>query len=81
MCQSSHHLRTILATKTTLNAKINGAKGEIPDITNLTTSSSLNAKTDEAKGEILNITNLVTTSSLTVVENEIPIANNVVKKN
>ena len=35
---------TNLATKTTLNAKINEAKGEIPSIPNLATTAALNAK-------------------------------------
>ena len=47
-----------LATNTTLNAKINEVKNEIPIVTNLVTYPSLNAKINEAKGEKLSITNL-----------------------
>ena len=49
---------TNLATKTTLNAKINEVKGEIPNITNLATNAFLNAKISEVSGKIPNITNL-----------------------
>ena len=71
---------TNLATKTTLNAKINAVKGEIPNITNLATNASFNAKINEVKGEIPNITNLATTSALTAAENKIPSVSNLVKK-
>ena len=42
-----------LATNTTLNAKINEVKGEIPGITNLAAASALNAKINEVKGKDL----------------------------
>ena len=35
-----------LASNTTLNAKVNEVKNEVPSITNLATKSSLNAKTN-----------------------------------
>ena len=44
-----------LATKTTLNAKINEAKGLIPNMTNVAANASVNAKTNEVEGEIPNI--------------------------
>ena len=72
---------TNLATKTTLNAKINDVKSERPNITNLATNASLNAKINKVKGEIPNITNLATTSALTAVEKKIPSVTNFVKKN
>ena len=71
---------TNLATNTTLNAKINEVKGEIPNITNLATNASLNAKIIEVKGEIPNITNLATTTALTAVENKTSNFSNLVKK-
>ena len=71
---------TNLVTNTTLNAKINEVKGEIPNITNLAANALLNAKINEVKGEIPNITNLATTTALTADENKI-IVNNLVKKN
>ena len=37
---------TNLASNTTLNAKVNEVKNEVPSITNLATKSSLNAKTN-----------------------------------
>ena len=40
----SDALKLTLATKTTLNAKINDVKGEIPSTTNLATTAALNAK-------------------------------------
>ena len=55
---------------------MNEAKGEIPNITNLSTNASLNAKKNEVKGKITNITNLATTSSLSAVENKIPSVSN-----
>ena len=41
---------TNLATKTTLNAKTNEVKGEIPSTTHLGTNASLNGKTNEING-------------------------------
>ena len=43
--KTEHNIKIItnLATKATLNAKINDVKGEIPSITNLTTTAALNA--------------------------------------
>ena len=61
---------TNLATKTTLNAKINEVKGEIP-----------NAKINEVKGEIPNVNNLATNTALTAVENKMPNVSNLFKKN
>ena len=46
---------TNLATKTTLNAKINKVKGEIPSITNLATTTALTP----VENEILNVSDLV----------------------
>ena len=40
---------TNLATKTTLDAKINEVKGEMPSITNLSTTSTLGAKINKVK--------------------------------
>ena len=71
---------TNLATKTTLNAKINEVKGEIPSITNLATTAALNAKINEVKGKIPSITNLASTTALTAVENKIPNVSNLIKK-
>ena len=47
---------TNLSTNTTLNAKINEVKNEIPSITNLPTTPALNAKINEMKNKIPNIT-------------------------
>ena len=55
-----------LTTKTTLNAKINEVKGEMPSITNLATTADLNTKINEVKGKIPSITNL---ASITVSTN------------
>ena len=64
---------TNLAINTTLNAKINEVKKEIPSITNLATTTDLNAKINEVKGKRPNSTNLATTTTaLTAVENKIP---------
>ena len=60
---------------------MNEVKGEMPSITNLATNAVLNAKINLIKGEIPNITNLATTSALTAVENKMPKASNLVKKN
>ena len=70
----------IVVTDTTLNAKINKVKKEIPSITNLATTTALNAKINEVKNKISNITNLATTTALTAVENKIPHVSNLVKK-
>ena len=69
-----------LASNTTLNAKVNEVKNEVPSITNLATKASLNAKTNEVKGEIPGITNLATTAAFITVENEIPSFSDLVKK-
>ena len=73
---------TILATTTTLNAKINEVKGAIPSITNLATTTALNAKKNEVKNKIPNPTNL-TTNALTALtaENKISNVSDLVKKN
>ena len=70
---------TNLATNTTLNAKMNEVKNEIPNI-NLATTTALNAKTIEVKNKISIITNLATTTALTAVENKIPNVSYLVKK-
>ena len=70
-----------LASNTTLNAKVNEVKNEVPSITNFATKSSLNAKTNGVKGEIPCITNLATTAAFITVENEIPSFSDLVKKN
>ena len=67
-----------LATNTTLIAKINEVKKEIPSITNSATTA-LNTKINKVK-RIPNITNLATIAALTVVENKIPNVSNLVKK-
>ena len=67
---------TNLATKTTLNAKINEVKSEIP----IATTAAMNAKINEVKGKIPNITNLTSTTALTAVESKIPNVSNLVKK-
>ena len=59
-------------TKTTLTAKIDEVKGEIPSITNLATTAAINGKINEVKNKIPNITNLATTPALTAVENKTP---------
>ena len=46
---------TNLATRTTLNAKLNEAEGEIPSSTNLTTTTALTA----VENKIRNVSNLV----------------------
>ena len=69
-----------LATKTTLNPKINEVKGEIASITNLATTAALNAKINEGKGKIPNITKLVSINAFTGVEIKIPNVINLVKK-
>ena len=69
-----------LATKTTLNAKINEVKGEIPSSTNLATTAALNAKIIEVKSKIPNIANLASTTALTAVGNKIPHVSNLLKK-
>ena len=83
---------TNIATKTTLNGKvnegkgeipndkINEGKGEIPNITNLATTAALKAKINEVKGEIDNITNLASTTAITAIENKIPNVSNLVKQ-
>ena len=72
---------TNLATKTTLSAKINELKVEIPSITNLVTTAALNTKIKEVKNKILNITNLATTTAtLIALENKIHSVSNLVKK-
>ena len=53
---------TKLATNTTLNAKINEVKNQIPSITNLATTVALNAKISEVKNKIIIITNLDATN-------------------
>ena len=69
-----------LATKTTLNAKINDVRGQIPSITKLATTAALNAKINEVRNKIPNINNLTTTTTLTVVENKISSVSNLLKK-
>ena len=54
---------TNLATNTTLNAKINKVKNEIPSITNLTTTD-FNAEINEVKSKIPNISNLATNTDI-----------------
>ena len=71
---------TNIATKTTLNAKINEVKGEIPSITNLAATAALNTKINEVTGKIPNITNSATTTALTAVKNEILNVSNLVKR-
>ena len=66
--------------KTTLNAKIDDFKHEIPSINQLTTKTNLNAKMNEVKGEIPTITNLTTKNALNAVESEIPSVSSLVKK-
>ena len=61
----------LATTTTTLNAKINEAKNEIPSITNLAATAAFNAKINEVQNEIPNITNLATTTALTAVDNKI----------
>ena len=56
-----------IATNTTLNAKANEVKEEIPSITNIATTAALTAKINEVKHRIPNITNVATTAALTTV--------------
>ena len=58
---------TNLATKTTLNAKINEVKGEIPNITNLATKTALNA----VENKIPSVSNLVKKTDYNTKINEI----------
>ena len=51
----------LITTKTTLNAKINKVKNEMPSITNLAATTALNAKINDVKYKIPKITNLATT--------------------
>ena len=53
---------TNLGTNTTFNAKINGVKNEIPDITNLATTATLTA----VENKIPNVSNLV--KKLTIIQ-------------
>ena len=69
---------TNLAANTTLKAKINEVKKEIPSITNLATTA-LKAKINEVENKIPNITNFATTA-LTSVENKIPNVSNLAKR-
>ena len=72
---------TNLATKTSLTAKTNEVKKDIPSITNLvTTTTALNAKTNYVKDKIPNITNLATSTSLSAIENKIPRVSDLFKK-
>ena len=71
---------TNVATKTTLDAKINEVKEGIPSITKLAATAVLNAKINEVKGEIPSITKLATTAALNSIENKIPNVSNLVKK-
>ena len=71
---------TNAATKSTLNAKINEAKGKIPSITNLANTTAFNAKVNEVKGKIPNVTNLATTTAFIAVENKIRSFSNLFKK-
>ena len=74
-------LTQLIATNTTLNAKINEFKNEIPSISELATATAINVKTNEVKSKILSITNLTTSATLTTVENKIPNFSNLVKEN
>ena len=56
---------------TTLNAKINGVKNQIPSTTNLAVTAALNAKISEIKNKIPNTVNLATATALNAVENKI----------
>ena len=58
---------TDLATKTTLNAKINEVKGEAPSVTNLTTATALAA----VENKIPNVSNLVKITDYNTKINEI----------
>ena len=69
-----------VATKASLNAKINEVKGEIPNINKLAINASFNDKINGFKGEIPSITNLATTTALTAVENKRPNTSNLAKK-
>ena len=69
-----------VATKASLNAKINEVKGEIPNINKLAANASFNDKINGFKGEIPSITNLATTTALTAVENKRPNTSNLAKK-
>ena len=75
-----HLILLTWATNTTLNAKKNEIKNEIPSITNLPTTAAFNANINEFKNKIPNITNLPTTTAPTGVENKIPNVSNLVKK-
>ena len=70
-----------MASNASVNAKINGVKVKIVNITNLATNASPNTKINEIKGKIPNTNNLATTSTLIAVENETPNDSNLVKKN
>ena len=59
---------TNLATKTTLNSKINEVKWVKLGITNLATTGALNAKINEVKGKMPSITNSVSNTALTAIE-------------
>ena len=58
---------------TTLNAKINEVKNEIPSITNLSSNTALNAKINDVKNKVPNITKLAkTTNAGNSIEIKIP---------
>ena len=61
--------------------KIKNIEDKIPDIANLATTAALNSKKDEVTDKIPSISNLATTIALIAVENKVPNANNLVKKN
>ena len=62
---------TNLATKASLNAKINDLKNDIPSITNLATTTALDAKINEVEKKIPNTLNLATNTAFTAVENNV----------
>ena len=55
---------------TTLNAKINEVKNEIPSITNLSSNTALNAKINDVKNKLPNITNLANITNLILLTNQ-----------
>ena len=63
----NNNIQNNLATKTTLTAKINEVKGEIPNITNFPTTSSLTA----VENKITSASNLVKKTDYKTKINEI----------
>ena len=81
-----HTTNFVLKTKYEKNGsdfedKINKTDKKIPDVGDLVKKTGFNANITEVEGKIPNITGVATSSALTAVENKIPGASSLVKKN